>query len=74
MDKANKRNIGAEILQGLRDMKAHQSGKRRLRTHQIDPMTVRVFGLAWCQFAHLARMGTVSARAAWSGASVVTRC
>ena len=39
MDKADKRNIGAEILQGLRDMKAHQSGKRRLRAHQIDPMT-----------------------------------
>jgi putative transcriptional regulator len=39
MASQKKRDIGAEILEGLRDMKAHQRGQRKLRTHVIRPMT-----------------------------------
>lgn len=39
MSKSTKRDIGAEILEGLRDVRAHQRGERRLRTHRVAAMT-----------------------------------
>lgn len=39
MSKQKKRDIGAEILEGLRDVKAHQRGELRLRTRRIEPFT-----------------------------------
>ncbi len=35
----NKRDIGAEILAGLQDMRAHKRGELRLRTHSIKTLT-----------------------------------
>ncbi len=35
MAKKTKRDIGAEILEGLRDMQAHRRGELRLRKHGI---------------------------------------
>ncbi|MBI4630446.1 MAG: helix-turn-helix domain-containing protein [Chloroflexi bacterium] len=32
-----KRNIGMEILEGLREIKAHKAGQRVLRTHKFTP-------------------------------------
>lgn len=31
----SERNIGEEILEGLRQIKAHKAGKRTLRTHRL---------------------------------------
>jgi putative transcriptional regulator len=31
----SKRNIGVEILEGLRDIKAHKAGEKTLRTHVL---------------------------------------
>ena len=30
-----KRNVGQEILEGIRDIKAHKAGKKNLRTHTL---------------------------------------
>ena len=38
MAKKAKRDIGAEILEGLRDVSAHQRGELQLRTHRIRPL------------------------------------
>jgi len=38
MAKKTKRDIGAEILEGLRDVSAHQRGELQLRTHSIRPL------------------------------------
>ena len=38
MARKTKRDIGAEILEGLRDMDAHQRGKLQLRTQRINPL------------------------------------
>ena len=35
MAKKTKRDIGAEILEGLREVRAHQHGELQLRTHRI---------------------------------------
>jgi putative transcriptional regulator len=35
MTTKSKRDIGAEILEGMQDMQAHQHGKLRLRTHRL---------------------------------------
>lgn len=35
MTTKSKRDIGAEILDGLRDRRAHKQGKLRLRTHRL---------------------------------------
>jgi putative transcriptional regulator len=37
------RDLGQEILEGIREIKAHKSGKRNLRTHQLkDPAPPQV--------------------------------
>lgn len=41
MVKKSKRNIGAEVLEGLRDMDAHRRGELRLRTQRIKPLNGR---------------------------------
>ena len=38
MAKKTKRDIGAEILEGLREVRAHQRGELQLRTHRIKPL------------------------------------
>lgn len=38
MAKKAKRDISAEILEGLRDVNAHQRGELQLRTHKIRPL------------------------------------
>ena len=37
--KTTKRDIGAEILEGLREMKAHMRGEVKLRRHAVQPLT-----------------------------------
>ncbi len=41
----SKRNIGHEILEGLRDIKAYKAGEKRLRTHTLkvpaSPQVIR---------------------------------
>ena len=38
MAKKTKRDVGAEILEGLREVRAHQRGELQLRTHRIKPL------------------------------------
>lgn len=38
MARRTKRDVAAEILEGLRDMDAHKRGKLDLRTHRITPL------------------------------------
>jgi len=38
MTRKSKRDIGAEVLEGMRDMNAHKRGELRLRTHRIKPL------------------------------------
>ncbi len=33
-----KREIGVEILQGIKEIKAHKAGKLQLKTHQLDKL------------------------------------
>lgn len=33
----SERDIGQEILDGIREIKAHKAGQKRLRTHKISP-------------------------------------
>jgi putative transcriptional regulator len=39
MTRKSKRDIGAEILEGMQDMKAHKRGELHLRTHRIKHLT-----------------------------------
>jgi hypothetical protein len=37
----SKRNIGEEILEGIREIKAHKAGKIVLRTHRVKRPAIR---------------------------------
>jgi putative transcriptional regulator len=54
------RHIGLEILEGIREIKAHKAGKKRLRTHQLKepaaPQVIRA-NLKLSQSAFAALMG-----------------
>ena len=39
MTRTSKRDIGAEILEGMQNMEAHKRGALRLRTHKIKTLT-----------------------------------
>ncbi len=54
------RNIGLEILEGIREIKAHKAGKKTLRTHHLKepapPQVIRA-NLKLSQSAFAALMG-----------------
>ena len=54
----SKRDIGQEILDGIRDVKAHKAGEKTLRTHKLkepaSPQTIRAkLNLSQSAFAGL---------------------
>ena len=59
----NKRNIGQEVLDGIREIRDHKEGKKKLKTHVMEdpspPQVIREkLQLSQCVFASLMGVST----------------